>query len=114
VIDNAFNLVGRLDAHYRGRKTIDELLDSTNDSLPVIMIDHRPSEILEVSKTNTDVQFSGHTHNGQMFPINLIIRRLYELGWGYKRLKTLISLSAAEFGCGVRRFVRQANLRSWW
>jgi predicted MPP superfamily phosphohydrolase len=87
VIDNAFNLVGRLDAHYRGRKTIDELLNSTNDSLPVIMIDHRPSEILEVSKTDTDVQFSGHTHNGQMFPINLIIRRLYELGWGYKKIE---------------------------
>lgn len=85
VIDNAFNLAGRLDAHFRGRKSIEEILVQADDSLPVILLDHRPTEIIQASRTATDVQFSGHTHNGQMFPLNLILKNIYELSWGYKK-----------------------------
>ena len=85
VIGNAFNLAGRLDDHFRGRKTIEEILLQTDDSLPVILVDHRPTEIDQASRTATDVQFSGHTHNGQMFPLNLILKNMYELSWGYKK-----------------------------
>ncbi|MCX6262262.1 MAG: hypothetical protein NTY95_15770, partial [Bacteroidia bacterium] len=28
---------------------------------------------------------SGHTHNGQLFPINIITRRIYELSYGYMK-----------------------------
>jgi predicted MPP superfamily phosphohydrolase len=83
---NLFNLAGRNDSHVRTRKTIGELLESVNDSLPVILIDHRPTEIEEVSKTHVDIQLSGHTHNGQLFPINLITRKVYLLTWGYKKI----------------------------
>jgi len=86
VIDSSFNLGGRYDSHFRTRKTIDVLMRSVTDSLPVILIDHRPTEIDQVSRTAADVQLSGHTHNGQMFPINLITRREYELSWGYKKV----------------------------
>jgi hypothetical protein len=85
VIDNSFNLGGRYDSHFRTRKTIDELMKSVTDSLPVILIDHRPTEIDQVSKTAVDVQLSGHTHNGQLFPINLITRKTYQLSWGYRK-----------------------------
>jgi len=84
---NLFNLAGRNDSHIRTRKTIEDLLISINDSLPVILIDHRPTEIEEVSKTQIDVQLSGHTHNGQLFPINLITRKIYILTWGYKKIQ---------------------------
>lgn len=86
VIDHSFNLLGRLDSHFTGRKKIGELMKVANDSLPVILIDHRPTELLEVSKTTVDVQISGHTHDGQLFPLNLIIDRIYELGYGYKKI----------------------------
>ena len=86
VIDDGFNLTGRNDSHIRTRKEIGELLKSVNDSLPVILIDHRPTELDQVSKTSTDVQLSGHTHNGQLFPINLITRKVYVLSWGYKKI----------------------------
>ncbi|GAP70185.1 predicted phosphohydrolase, MPP superfamily [Bacteroidales bacterium 6E] len=56
-------------------------------SLPVIMLDHRPTQLQEVSQTPVDVQFSGHTHNGQLFPINLYMRTLYELSWGHKQIR---------------------------
>ncbi len=82
-IDSSFNLGGRYDSHFGTRKTIGNLMKSVTDSLPVILVDHRPTEFDQVSKTAVDIQLSGHTHDGQMFPINLITRKVYELSWGY-------------------------------
>ncbi len=81
-----FNLAGRNDSHIADRKPAEELLSSAADLLPVIMIDHRPTEIDKISHTGVDIQLSGHTHNGQMFPINLITRKVYILTWGYRKI----------------------------
>ncbi len=86
IIDNAFCLAGRLDSHFRNRKSVEYLLESATDSLPLILLDHRPTELIETSKTGTDVQLSGHTHDGQMFPINLITRKVYILSKGYMKI----------------------------
>jgi predicted MPP superfamily phosphohydrolase len=86
VIDNSFNLLGRLDSHFMRRKSLEGMMKPVNDSLPVILLDHRPTEIDQVSKTNVDVQLSGHTHDGQMFPLNLILRGIYHLTWGYEKI----------------------------
>lgn len=86
-IDSAFYLGGRYDSHFRGRKSIDDFMSDEKDFLPFILIDHRPTELEQVSKTAVDVQLSGHTHNGQMFPINLITRQVYTLSWGYRKIR---------------------------
>lgn len=86
MVDHAFNLAGRYDSHFNRRMSVGDLVKSVNDSLPVILMDHRPTELEQVSKNNVDVQFSGHTHDGQMFPINLILRNMYDLVWGYKKI----------------------------
>jgi predicted MPP superfamily phosphohydrolase len=86
VIDNSISLAGRYDSHFNARKTIAELMQSVSDTLPVILLDHRPTEIGQVSKTRVDLQLSGHTHNGQLFPINLIIKGIYQLSWGHKKI----------------------------
>lgn len=83
VIDSSFSLAGRYDSHFRGRKSVFDLTADCTDSLPLILVDHRPTEIDEVSATKTDIQLSGHTHNGQLFPINLITGRVYQLSWGH-------------------------------
>ena len=85
LIDRAFYLVGRNDKRGLQRKSLDELLIHVQDSLPVILLDHRPIDIDRVSKSIVDIQLSGHTHNGQLFPINFIVRNLYELSWGYMK-----------------------------
>jgi predicted MPP superfamily phosphohydrolase len=87
VIDNSFCLVGRNDRRSKNRKPIDELLDNISDHLPVIVLDHRPTDIQPVSKHGVDIQLSGHTHNGQLFPFNYIIKNIYELVWGYKKIR---------------------------
>jgi predicted MPP superfamily phosphohydrolase len=85
VIDHSFILAGRNDTHVRTRKNPEDLLQSVTDSLPIILVDHRPTEIDQISRSRANVVFSGHTHNGQLFPINLITRRVYELSYGYMK-----------------------------
>ena len=79
---NSFTLIGRNDS--RGnRKSIAELTVAAPDELPVIVIDHRPTDIDQISRASADISFSGHTHNGQLFPINFYICSLYELCHGH-------------------------------
>ena len=83
-IDNAFYLVGRNDERSGGRKSIKELLRDCDRNLPVIVLQHRPTDLDTVSISGADILLSGHTHNGQLFPVNFITERRYELSWGYK------------------------------
>ena len=85
VAGNSFVVAGRNDSHTRTRKSVEEIMGTIPDSLPVILIDHRPTEIGQIGSHSPDVVLSGHTHNGQLFPINLITRRVYELSYGYKK-----------------------------
>jgi predicted MPP superfamily phosphohydrolase len=84
-IAGAFYLAGRKDAGRGGgnRKSIADLLRETPDDLPLIVLDHRPTDLEAVSRTRADIQLSGHTHHGQLFPINYIADRQYELSWGH-------------------------------
>ncbi|HKL31643.1 MAG TPA: metallophosphoesterase [Tangfeifania sp.] len=84
-INDSFYLAGRYDEHFRKRKTVHEVLGNNPADLPLILLDHRPTQLQEVSQTPVDAQFSGHTHNGQLFPLNFIIGRMYELSWGYRK-----------------------------
>ena len=92
---NSFILAGRNDSHTRTRKSVAEMMGAILDTLPVILLDHRPSEIDQISKFPVDVALSGHTHNGQLFPINLITKKVYEHSYGYmKKGKTHFFVSS--------------------
>jgi hypothetical protein len=82
-IDDAIYLAGRNDTHSRNRKPVADLLRDTPGDLPVILLDHRPTDLENISRTGADIQLSGHTHHGQLFPINWITNREYELSWGH-------------------------------
>lgn len=83
LVDNAFVVAGRNDSR-NSRRDAGTLMGNVPD-LPVIMIDHRPTDYDNISLTGTDLVLSGHTHKGQMFPINLYLNTLYELTYGYLR-----------------------------
>jgi predicted MPP superfamily phosphohydrolase len=75
-----------MDKRVSHRKSIPQLLENVNPDLPFLLLDHRPTELEEVSHFPVDVQFSGHTHNGQLFPLNFLIHTLYDLSWGTKKI----------------------------
>jgi predicted MPP superfamily phosphohydrolase len=54
-------------------------------SYPVILMDHQPFRLAEAEANGVDLQLSGHTHHGQLWPFNLITKKVYELSWGYKK-----------------------------
>jgi predicted MPP superfamily phosphohydrolase len=87
-IDNSFYLVGRDDrsgVHFNGgeRADLKTLLQRTDRSFPIIVIDHQPQHLPEAEEQGVDLQLSGHTHAGQLFPIRLITGRIFENDWGY-------------------------------
>lgn len=83
VIGKSFVLAGRNDSRDEERKSAGDLLVDAPGNLPIIVLDHRPTEMDLLSETTADVVFSGHTHHGQLFPINLITNKVYELSYGY-------------------------------
>jgi uncharacterized protein len=89
-IDNSFYVAGRDDRSNRQfaggkRKTIPEILTGTDTNLPVILMDHTPFGLDEAMNGKVALQLSGHTHHGQMFPLNFITKMIYEKSWGYLR-----------------------------
>jgi predicted MPP superfamily phosphohydrolase len=56
-----------------------------DDSLPLILLDHQPAHLEEASQAGIDLQLSGHTHAGQIFPLDIINRLVWELNWGSLR-----------------------------
>lgn len=85
-LEQGFTIVGRLDDLDKQRKTTTELLQKVDTTKPVILVDHRPSQIEKHSQLPIDVQVSGHTHNGQIMPANLIVRYLNRLAYGYEHI----------------------------
>ncbi len=90
-VDGSFFLVGREDRsriQFEGkpRKTLDELMAGVDRTSPVIMMDHQPFRLSEAAARGVDLQLSGHTHQGQLWPVSLIIKAIYEVGWGYARI----------------------------
>jgi Predicted phosphohydrolases len=89
-IADAFILVGREDVSIRQfngkkRKQLSELMNGVDTTLPVILMDHQPLHLDDVVGHGVDLQLSGHTHHGQLWPFNYISQAVYELSWGYKK-----------------------------
>lgn len=87
-IDDSFYVVGREDRSSRQfagkqRKSLKEIIADIDKSYPVIMMDHQPFGLSEAVDNGFDLQLSGHTHNGQLWPFNYLIEKFYDLGWGY-------------------------------
>lgn len=97
VVDGRIYLVGRLDDAIQNRKKTTTLVPKKPDK-PVILIDHRPSEIDTNVQFPIDLQVSGHTHNGQIFPANFIVKYLNTVSYGHKRINNTDVLVTSGFG----------------
>ncbi len=75
-------LAGRDDRRNRGRKPLGELLTSRTPGQPVLLLDHQPYDLQQAVDQDITLQFSGHTHHGQLWPFNWVVGRMYELAYG--------------------------------
>ncbi|HTY64517.1 MAG TPA: metallophosphoesterase [Acidobacteriota bacterium] len=90
-VNDAFYLVGREDRMIGRRtdhlrKALPELMATVDKKYPVILMDHQPFGLNDAVAAGVDLQISGHTHDGQLWPVNFIVDRIYELPWGYRKI----------------------------
>lgn len=68
------------------RMELSQLVENIDASTFTILLDHQPYQLNEAVEHGIDLQISGHTHHGQLFPLNLITRSIFELSKGYKQI----------------------------
>lgn len=91
-------LIGRDDKTNPHRMPLSRLMENIPDSVYKIVIDHDPSSLAETMKTTADLQLSGHTHNGQLFPFNLLVKYMFLNAYGYHKLNHLDSIVSSGVG----------------
>ncbi len=82
-------IIGRNDRSNRHRKNIAQLMQGVETDNYLILLDHQPYHLEEAEQNGIDLQLSGHTHRGQVWPLNWVTKRMYECDYGqYRRGNT--------------------------
>ncbi|WP_315115292.1 metallophosphoesterase [uncultured Clostridium sp.] len=88
IIDERLVLLGRVDPSPIGgfgeltRKEIKETIASLDANMPIVVMDHNPSNI-EQYGGEVDLILAGHTHRGQIFPGSLITNAMFVVDYGH-------------------------------
>lgn len=88
LLDDWLRICGRKDANDE-RMTPEKLLEGADTEEEfVLLIDHQPAETIQVSEAGADLMVSGHTHNGQIFPVNVVsvLFDINEIEYGHKKI----------------------------
>lgn len=110
LIDSSFYIIGREDRSMpqftgKQRKNLEEIVKDIPNNYPKILLDHTPFKLEEAEQNKIDLQLSGHTHHGQIWPANIITNMIYELSWGYMKkgnTNYYVSSGAGTWGPPVR------------
>lgn len=123
LINDAFYIAGRNDPS-RARKTdserasAGELLADLDKTKPIFVIDHQPKEFDELASAGADVDFSGHTHDGQMFPANIITSLMWDNScglWTKDNFTSVVTSGVGVWGpnmrVGTKSEVMEVNIK---
>lgn len=102
-LKNGLTIIGREDIDSRRfngihRKSISELIKDIDPFLPLILLDHQPSNLNDAIDNNIDLQLSGHTHHGQLWPFNYITSKIYRVSHGYAKFRNTHVYVSCGFG----------------
>ncbi|MGN0029159.1 MAG: metallophosphoesterase [Marinilabiliaceae bacterium] len=80
------HIIGRDDlSHARAydapRRDIKDMAGA--DSLFTVVIDHQPGALDEAEDIGTDLILCGHTHGGQIWPMNIATSLIYDIDYGF-------------------------------
>ncbi|MDR0423296.1 MAG: metallophosphoesterase [Rickettsiales bacterium] len=90
-----FVLIGREDKTNSGRAKLADIVKGVDKTRFTLLLDHQPQFFDEAVEENIDLYLAGHTHNGQIFPFNFVVKNIYEKPYGLlkKQNSTLITSS---------------------
>ena len=74
LVDDRFYVIGRLDADYGRASRLDtsELIKDLDKDKYMIVLDHQPTDYDGEAAAGVDLVLSGHTHGGQLWPLEYI------------------------------------------
>jgi uncharacterized protein len=75
--DGAFDLAGVNDLSGRSVNDgpdFDRALSGRDSSRPTVLLAHQPVQVSEAAKRGVDLQLSGHTHGGQLWPFHYVVK----------------------------------------
>lgn len=103
LINDDFYLVGRRDTDKPGtedgtRAEISELTKDLDKTKPIFVLSHEPDELQKTADAGADIDFSGHTHDGQLFPGNLTIGLFWENPCGLIKKDNMYSIVTSGVG----------------
>jgi predicted MPP superfamily phosphohydrolase len=52
---------------------LDSALDGRDDAIPVVLLAHQPGQVEQAAAAGVNLQLSGHTHGGQLWPFDYVI-----------------------------------------
>ena len=70
-VDDATALGSRLEGH---GANFEEALTGADPDLPILMLAHQPKQVPQSAAAGVDLQLAGHTHGGQIWPFNLLVK----------------------------------------
>jgi len=102
-LKGGIQLIGRIDRdsfrfYKKERLSLGVLMKQVDTTKPVILLDHQPFHLDETAKYGIDLQLSGHTHNGQMWPLNYVTSMIYELSYGYLKKRNTQFIVSSGYG----------------
>jgi predicted MPP superfamily phosphohydrolase len=111
-IDQRFQLIGRDDRKNQENRMEWEALNLQTDSTKTgILITHQPGDIREALPCYFSLILCGHTHNGQIFPLNLSNALLFHNSYGLQK-EGVSSYSYTTSGLGLSGFPFRIGSRS--
>ena len=97
-----FYLIGRKDLSNPTRLSIDELIEGLDDKYKIVL-NHQPNDY-DSEKGKVDLVLSGHTHGGNVFPINFLINMLNDQTYGIKKLNNTNFIVSSGISCWALPF----------
>jgi len=98
---------------------LDRVLASVAPGLPVVLLAHDPRAFAAAARAGVDLQLSGHTHAGQIWPFALLVRLYVRWVRGYHRERAsqlYVSQGTGFWGppmrLGTRAEITEITLRS--
>lgn len=117
IVENAFIIYGlddynNFETKHSDKSIVKKINDANDVYLPVILVSHQPKcGVIRKSLKAPYLQLSGHTHNGQILPLNflnLIDNSSYQYGF-YEKERVIVSSGVGTYGVPLR-FLTKSEL----
>jgi uncharacterized protein len=83
----------------------DRALAGRDPARPVVLLAHQPVQVRQAARYGVDLQLSGHTHGGQLYPFGYLVRLQQPVVDGYARIdgtQLFVTKGAGFWGPPVR------------